>query len=100
VRLCHVEETKYLHAKLATAGKPFPSFRPSSFRSLELPAEQEEQYCAKLALPIAEFLKQDKDLAMLLERLKYLTRGIRELEIAREIINLHISIRMATLPPP
>ena len=98
MRLRHIEATEYLHAKLAAAGKPFPSFRPSGFRSLEPPTEQEEQHCAELALPIAELLREDKDLAMLLERHKYLRRGINELEVAKGIINRHISIHI-TEPP-
>jgi len=102
VELSHVNETKYLHEKLAHVEKPFPSFRPSGFRSLEPPTKEEEKHCEDLASPLAETLRQDEELWMLLERLRYLARAISEADVAREIINARIASLLTTTPvtPP
>ena len=95
IELCHVKETEYLHAKLAECGKKFPSFRPSGFRSLEPPTEEEEMLCTDIAFPLAEVLKQDEELWVLLERCKSLRRAIIELGAAREMINNFAYLRLA-----
>ena len=95
IELCHVKETEYLHAKLAECGKQLPSFLPLGFRSLEPPTEEEKRRYADMALPLAEVLKQDEELWVLLERCKFLRRAIIELKAAREIINNFLYLHLA-----
>ena len=62
VCICHVEETKYLHSKLAGRAEP-PSFYPSGFRSLEPVAVDTVDLS-----PLPGILKQDEELSRLLDR--------------------------------
>ena len=84
VCICHVEETKYLHSKLAGRAEP-PSFYPSGFRLLEPVAVDTVDLS-----PPPRILKQDEELSMLFEHIKSVNRAINELEGAKMIIKIFL----------
>ena len=85
--ICHVDQTRYLHNKLASSNKPHASFRPSGFRSLEAPAIEDEVKWSTIRQPLDDLLDQDRILQNQLERLRYLEHAIIEAEISNEIVN-------------
>ena len=82
---------------LSTHGELSPAFTTAGFRSLEPPPEEQDKAVRNAARPLAGVLNRDENLRSLLARLMAVRREIREVEIATEVLRLHISA--IAIPP-
>lgn len=94
VNLCHVDETKYLHAKLSNVDMQFTSFHPSGFRTLKPLRSPMMRDNVDAWSPLDPYLNEDETLRMDFERLKEVQRALAELEVAKEIIHHRLMDRM------